>query len=159
MTSYDYISWLMTTAPPEALQQCVKKARECLRGKTNDQFCMFGYIDTMFGYVCDHDVDVDQHLFLIYTSLCTSIDFVDYMHSRGVPATRLAMFVRMCQSMFQHLLCGHEVHYLFTTPRLTTTTSNTITNAAPDNQSTKKLTCFRHVVSELRNMYHMLLPN
>lgn len=142
MANHDYLSWLMTSATPSVLQLCVKEARKCLRESKDRQLFAFSYIDTMLTYVCDNEVDVDQHLFLIYATLCVNLDFVNYVHSRGVPSHRLSVFVRMCQSTLQHLMCGHEVSFLF----------------LQSNPKSKKVTCFRHAVSELRTAYHMMCP-
>lgn len=143
MASQDYLSWLMVQASPQALRECVAHARKCMLEAKDAEFTMFSYIDEMFKYVATEDCDVDQQLYLIYVALCVNMQFVDYIHARGVHHELLASFVRTCQSVLQHFLCGHELedtHMFF-----------------QQDAGDRRLSDFRHVVSELRGLYHMML--
>lgn len=143
MASQDYLSWLMVQAGPEALRECVAQARKCMQDAKDGEFTMFSYIDEMYKHVATEQTDADQQLYLIYVALCVNMPFVDYIHSRGVHETLLSSFVRMCQSVLQHFLCGHameDTHMFFEHPG-----------------ASRKLVDFRHVVSEIRGLYHMML--
>lgn len=139
----DYVSWLFTKADVATLQHDVKVAHDCLiKDAVDGGYELFSYIDQAFVDVQTLASDTHQHLYLIVVAMCTSLRFVDYIQARGTPAAKLGAFVRVCQSVLQHLLTGHvvETSYLFYKP-----------------DDSGRYTCFRHAVSELRNIYHMLL--